>query len=118
MAHTGPRAALAHQPHRCARPEVDVQALGGYLTVEDMAAVQPVSREPLRQDYGRHTIYGLPELTGGPTLALAFQHLTKNGGRAGTEPDGARFVAYAKALEFAWEDRFRRMGVERRPSND
>jgi gamma-glutamyltranspeptidase/glutathione hydrolase len=88
----------------------DVQALGGYLTVEDMAAVQPVSREPLRQDYGRHTIYGLPELTGGPTLALAFQHLTKNGGRAGPEPDGARFVAYAKALEFAWEDRFRRMG--------
>ena len=53
---------------------------------------------------------GLPELTGGPTMALAFQHLSRHGGKPGREPDGARFVAYAKALEHAWLDRFRRMG--------
>lgn len=88
----------------------DVQALGGYLTTEDMANVKPVAREPLRQDYGRHTIYGLPELTGGPTMALAFQHLAKHGGTPGAELDGARFVAYGRALEHAWEDRFARMG--------
>ena len=88
----------------------DVQALGGYLTTEDMAAVKPVAREPLRQDYGRHSIYGFPELTGGPTMALAFQHLAKHGGKPGAEPDGDRFVAYGRALEHAWEDRFRRMG--------
>jgi gamma-glutamyltranspeptidase / glutathione hydrolase len=88
----------------------DVQALGGYLTVDDMAAVSPTQREPLRQDYGGRSIYGLPELTGGPTLALAFQHLAKHGGVPGAGPDGARFAAYATALEHAWEDRFRRMG--------
>ena len=92
----------------------DVQALGGYLTTEDLAAVKPVERETLRQSYGNRVIHGLPELTGGPTMALAFQHLAQHGGPAGVAlgaaPDGARFVAYAKALEHAWLDRFRRMG--------
>lgn len=88
----------------------DVQARGGYLTTEDLAAVEPVLRDPLVQTYAGHTIYGLPELTGGPTLALAFQHLTKHGGTPGASLDGARFIAYVKALEYAWEDRFKRMG--------
>jgi gamma-glutamyltranspeptidase/glutathione hydrolase len=88
----------------------DVQALGGYLTTDDLAAVKPVEREPLKQAYGNRVIHGLPELTGGPTMALAFQHLAKHGGTPGAAPDGARFVAYAKALDHAWQDRFRRMG--------
>ena len=88
----------------------DVQALGGYLTTEDLAAVKPLERAPLTHHYGEHTLHVLPELTGGPTLCLAFEHLAKHGGKPGSELDGARFVAYAKALEFAWEDRFRRMG--------
>jgi gamma-glutamyltranspeptidase/glutathione hydrolase len=88
----------------------DVQAMGGYLSTDDLAAVQPVEREPLSFRYGSHTLYGPPELTGTPTLALAFAHLAEHGGRPGREPDGARFIAYAKALEHAWDDRFRRMG--------
>ena len=88
----------------------DVQAMGGYLSTEDLANVKPVERAPLTHRYGEHTLHVLPELTGGPTLCLAFEHLAKHGGKPGKEPDGARFVAYAKALEFAWEDRFRRMG--------
>jgi gamma-glutamyltranspeptidase/glutathione hydrolase len=88
----------------------DVQAMGGYLSTEDLAAVAPVERKPLEFKYRGHTFSVLPELTGGPTLALAFQHLEQHGGKPGTEPDGARFVAYAKALEHAWDDRFRRMG--------
>ena len=88
----------------------DVRAMGGYLTTDDLARVAPVEREPLKSQYGGHTLYGLPELTGGPTLALAFQHLAENGGEPAKALDGKRFVAYAKALEFAWEDRFRRMG--------
>ena len=88
----------------------EVQALGGYLSTEDLAAVKPVERAPLTFRYGQETLHVLPELTGGPTLNLAFAHLAKHGGKAGKTPDGARFVAYAKALEHAWEDRFRRMG--------
>ncbi len=88
----------------------DVQALGGYLSTEDLSSVKAVERKPLEFRYGKETLYVLPELTGGPTLYLAFQHLAANGGKVGQEPDGARFVAYAKALEHAWEDRFRRMG--------
>ncbi len=88
----------------------DVQSMGGYLSTEDMAAVKAVERTPLTHKYRDHTLHVLPELSGGPTLCLAFEHLAKHGGKPGKELDGPRFVAYAKALEFAWEDRFRRMG--------
>jgi gamma-glutamyltranspeptidase/glutathione hydrolase len=88
----------------------DVQAMGGYLSTDDLAAVAPVERDPLSRTYRGQTITVLPELNGGPTLLLAFDHLEKQGGAPGDKPDGARFLAYAKALTFAWEDRFRRMG--------
>jgi gamma-glutamyltranspeptidase/glutathione hydrolase len=89
----------------------DVAALGGYLSVEDLAAVKAVERAPLSRSYREHTLSVLPELNGGPTLLIAFDHLANNGGvPAGTTPDAARFVAYARALTHAWEDRFRRMG--------
>lgn len=88
----------------------DVRALGGYLTEEDLAAVAPRVVEPLRFDYRDHTLSVLPELNGGPTLALAFEDLKKRGVPHGTGPDGARFVAYARALQTAWTDRLRRMG--------
>ena len=58
----------------------DVQAMGGYLSTEDLANVKPVERAPLTHRYGEHTLHVLPELTGGPTLCLAFEHLAKHGG--------------------------------------
>lgn len=88
----------------------DVQAMGGYLSIEDLAAVNPVEREPLRRAYRGHTLTVLPELNGGPTLLVAFDHLARHGGTPGTYPDGDRFHAYATALAFAWQDRFTRMG--------
>ncbi|MGE0700397.1 MAG: gamma-glutamyltransferase [Hyphomicrobiaceae bacterium] len=88
----------------------DVQAMGGYLTADDLAAVRPVEREPLSRAYREHTLTVLPELNGGPTLLLAFEHLARSGGAPGNAPDGARFLAYAEALDFAWKDRFQRMG--------
>jgi gamma-glutamyltranspeptidase/glutathione hydrolase len=88
----------------------DVQALGGYLTEEDLAAVAPRAVEPLRFSYREHELHVLPELNGGPTLALAFGELQKRGAPSGAGQDGARFVAYAKSLETAWVDRFTRMG--------
>jgi gamma-glutamyltranspeptidase/glutathione hydrolase len=88
----------------------DVQAMGGYLSVSDLAAVAPVEREPLVRSYRGHSISVLPELNGGPTLLLAFEHLAKHGGNPDTAPDSRRFLAYANALDFAWKDRFERMG--------
>jgi gamma-glutamyltranspeptidase / glutathione hydrolase len=89
----------------------DVQALGGYLSAEDLETVTPRVVEPLAFTYRDRTLNVLPELTGGPTLAIAFSELARHGGAtAGAGPDGARFVAYAKALETAWKDRFERMG--------
>ncbi len=88
----------------------DVQALGGYLTEEDLASVAPREREPLQFSYRDRTLHVLPELNGGPTLAVAFDDLKKRGTPRGTGPDGERFVAYAKSLETAWKDRFERMG--------
>ena len=73
-------------------------------------ATTTVEREPLVRSYRGQSLHVLPELNGGPTMLLAFEHLAKHGGKPGTAPDGARFVAYANALEFAWDDRFRRMG--------
>jgi gamma-glutamyltranspeptidase/glutathione hydrolase len=88
----------------------DVQTLGGYLTGEDLAAVAPREREPLQFGYRGRILHVLPELNGGPTLAVAFEDLKKRSGPHGSAPDGQRFVAYAKALETAWTDRFKRMG--------
>lgn len=88
----------------------DVQALGGYLTTDDLAAVTPRVVEPLQFAYRDRTLHVLPELNGGPTLAVAFDALTRHDAPQGAGPDGARFVAYAKALETAWSDRFKRMG--------
>lgn len=88
----------------------DVQALGGYLAEDDLAAVEPKVREPLVFSYRDRRLHVLPELNGGPTLAVAFADLAKRGEPAGKGPDGARFVAYGKSLEVAWKDRFERMG--------
>lgn len=88
----------------------DVQEMGGYISVDDLASVSPIEREPLTRTYRGQNITVLPELNGGPTLLLAFDHLTKNGGTPNSEPDGDRFNAYAKALDYAWKDRFARMG--------
>jgi gamma-glutamyltranspeptidase/glutathione hydrolase len=89
----------------------DVQALGGYLAEDDLAAVTVRQVETLKFSYRDRTLSVLPELNGGPTLAVAFADLVKRGGTpTGTTPDGDRFVAYGKALDVAWTDRFKRMG--------
>jgi gamma-glutamyltranspeptidase/glutathione hydrolase len=89
----------------------EVQALGGYLAEDDLAAVEARQVEPLNFTYRDRTLSVLPELNGGPTLAVAFADLVKRGGApAGKMPDADRFVAYAKALDVAWTDRFKRMG--------
>jgi gamma-glutamyltranspeptidase / glutathione hydrolase len=88
----------------------DVQAMGGYLTEADLAAVAPRLVTPLEIAYQGRTIHVLPELNGGPTLAHAFSHLNTHRPMPAKSPDGATFAAYAAALQQAWAWRLEHMG--------
>lgn len=88
----------------------DIQAMGGYLTEDDLAAVAPPEREPLTIPYADRTIHVLPELNGGPTLAVAFRDLVKRRKKPESKPNAKTFLAYAAAMQTAWKHRFQYMG--------
>jgi gamma-glutamyltranspeptidase/glutathione hydrolase len=88
----------------------DIQAMGGYLGVADLAAVRPREVEPLTIAYGKRSIHVLPELNGGPTLWVAFEDYKKRHTSANGAPDAETFSGYARALRAGWKDRFERMG--------
>jgi gamma-glutamyltranspeptidase/glutathione hydrolase len=88
----------------------DVQAGGGALSVEDLAAFSAHLREPLAIPYRGGTVYATPELTCGPTLAHALRMLRESlqPGRGG--PDASAYTAYALALQSAYRERLTAMG--------
>ena len=88
----------------------DVKALGGCLSVDDLANARCAEFAPLEIPYGDHTIHVLPELNGGTTLAVAYAELQRLRKRAESKPNGKTFTAYAGALRHAWDDRFKRLG--------
>jgi len=88
----------------------DIQAMGGYLDVADLAAVRPREVEPLTIAYGKRLIHVLPELNGGPTLWVAFEDYKKRRTSSNGAPDAETFSGYAHALRAGWKDRFERMG--------
>ncbi len=98
----------------------DVQEAGGYLSREDLASYESRRLEPQVIRYRGHSIHVLPELNGGPTLAAAFSRLPAEV----PKDDPALFLAYADALDFAWQHRLGTMGhageigfAERAPSS-
>jgi gamma-glutamyltranspeptidase/glutathione hydrolase len=88
----------------------DIRAMGGYLSLDDLAAVRPREVEPLVIGYGERTIHVLPELNGGPTLWVAFENLKKRRAEPGAKPGADTYLAYARAMRTGWTDRFRRLG--------
>jgi gamma-glutamyltranspeptidase/glutathione hydrolase len=56
----------------------DVQAAGGSLDVEDLAAFRAYGREALTIPYRGGNVYATPELTCGPTLAHALRTRRRN----------------------------------------
>ncbi len=88
----------------------DVRAMGGYLSEDDLAAVAPPELEPLKISYLDRTIHVLPELNGGPTLAVAFRELQKLRKKPDAKLNAKTFVAYAGAMQAAWKHRFKVMG--------
>lgn len=88
----------------------DIQALGGYVSEQDLRGVTMNIVDPLAIPFRDRTIHVLPELNGGPTLKVAFDALTARRREIHEAPDGAAFLGYAEALQTAWEHRFRDMG--------
>lgn len=84
----------------------DVQAAGGSLNRADLEAYQVRRVKPQAIRHGARVIHVLPELNGGPTLAAAFSRLPA----AAPADDASLFLGYADAMDFAWRDRFARLG--------
>jgi gamma-glutamyltranspeptidase/glutathione hydrolase len=88
----------------------DVQAGGGALSLEDLAAFSAHGREALTIPYRGGKVYATPELTCGPTLAHTLRLLQQNLQPAHGGPDAAAYTAYALALQSAYRERLRDMG--------
>jgi len=92
-----------------ARIAGEIQSLGGRLSVEDLRGYRARECEPRMIDYRGARVAATPELTAGPTLAHALRLL---GARLspGMAPGADAYVAYASALQEAYEFRLSRMG--------
>jgi gamma-glutamyltranspeptidase/glutathione hydrolase len=88
----------------------DVQAGGGALSVQDLAAFRAQLREPLAIPYRGGAVYATPELTCGPTLAHALRLLQQNLQPTRGGPGAAAYAAYALALQSAYHERLSGMG--------
>jgi len=82
-----------------------VQRDGGLLTAADLAAYEPLAREPARAAYrGRTVLTNPPPSAGGILLALAFGHLEC---RAGDRPpDAELLVAVMEDIQALRDDAF------------
>jgi gamma-glutamyltranspeptidase/glutathione hydrolase len=88
----------------------DVQAGGGALSVEDLAAFRAHGREALTIPYRGGNVYATPELTCGPTLAHTLRLLQQRLQPSRGGPDAAAYMEYALALQSAYRERLQDMG--------
>ena len=87
----------------------DIQAAGGALTIEDLAAFRAHGREALAIPYRGGNVYATPELTCGPTLAHTLRLLQQKL-QPGNGPDATAYMEYALALQSAYRERLQDMG--------
>nr|WP_321455528.1 gamma-glutamyltransferase [uncultured Cohaesibacter sp.] len=87
----------------------DVTAKGGFLTREDMATYQAEWQKPLHIHYNGASIWAVPELSAGPTLAHAMTSW-QNAYTPSDTPDETSFAAMAEAMQTAYAHRLTHMG--------
>ncbi len=87
----------------------DIQAAGGALSVDDLAAFRAHGREALAIPYRGGNVYATPELTCGPTLAHTLRLLQQKL-QPGNGPDATAYMEYALALQSAYRERLQDMG--------
>ena len=83
----------------------DVRAKGGSLSAVDLAGYAASIVDPLEIRYRGGRVLAAPGLTGGPTLARALETLARDFTPAAGAPNAASYVAYARALDDAWQAR-------------
>jgi gamma-glutamyltranspeptidase / glutathione hydrolase len=88
----------------------DIQAVGGALSVEDLAAFRAHGREALAIPYRGGKVFATPELTAGPTLSRTLGLLQNELKPSRGIPDAAAYLAYASALQAAYRERLKDMG--------
>jgi gamma-glutamyltranspeptidase/glutathione hydrolase len=88
----------------------DVQAGGGALSVQDLAAFRAHVRDALTIPYRGGKVYATPELTAGPTLAHTLRVMQSSLTPQGSAPDAAAYDGYALALQSAYRERLQDMG--------
>jgi gamma-glutamyltranspeptidase / glutathione hydrolase len=112
LAHTGP--ADFYTGEIAAELTRDVTAKGGYLTAEDLATYAPLWSDPLAIPFRDATVYAVPGLTAGPTLADALARWQT----AYEAPEAATpkaYLARALGLRAAYDTRFATMGDHENP---
>jgi len=93
----------------------DIHSKGGCLSLEDLEHYRAQWVEPLSMPYRGANIYGVPGLTGAPTLAKALSLLEQGYIPSSTKPDAQTYTQYAKALHEAFTARLESMGDHESP---
>ncbi|VAW21620.1 Gamma-glutamyltranspeptidase @ Glutathione hydrolase [hydrothermal vent metagenome] len=107
LAENGPRA--FYQGSLALSIVKDIEAGGGFMTLEDLANYRAKIVAPLKFSYRDATISTTPSLTAGPTLALSLKNLAKTL-KPQARFDGNALLATAEALAGAYQSRFADMG--------
>jgi gamma-glutamyltranspeptidase/glutathione hydrolase len=87
----------------------DFKALGAIVDAQDLATYRAKLVEPTPSMYRGAEISLAPRLTAGPSMQRVLEGLSRHR-LAGQSPGGDAFVAYARELRAAFEDRLRTMG--------
>jgi len=87
----------------------DLRALGGVLDAGDLADYRARIVEPIDVDYRGARVALAPSLTAGPSMQRTLAGLQRQSFARGG-PDSAAFVAYARELSAAFEERLASMG--------
>lgn len=89
----------------------DMKANGGIITMEDLAAYQPVERDPLVGTYRGYTIYTPPPASaGGATLLNMLNILEQFDLKAAGQGSAASLHLLAETMKLAYADRYRVLG--------
>jgi len=93
----------------------DVRDKGGCLSLADLRAYRATLGEALATPYRGGWIHAVPGMTGGPTLARALEILATSLQPVRAAPGPQSYVAYARALDAAFDSRLDRMGDNESP---
>ncbi len=88
----------------------DLQAAGSKISLKDLAEYTVNIDEPLTTNYRGAELFVSGNLTAGPSIIYALNHLERTFTPAAQSPDAAAYQAYADSLFAAYEHRLKHLG--------